>query len=74
MLSDHARSHRIVLQANRLYGTGPAHFTPADMSHFFKFSSAGKEFEQLTSVTFSVSVDAVTLHRLKRTDSGSNAV
>jgi alkyl hydroperoxide reductase subunit AhpC len=52
-------------QASKLYGIGPASFVPPDASHLYKFSSATKEFQHLSAVTFSMSVDAVTLAKRK---------
>ena len=41
------------------------------MTHFFKFSSAAKEFEQLASVSFSVTVDAFTVKPPRRAENAN---
>jgi hypothetical protein len=48
-------------QGSRLYGSGPSTFAPDQILALFKYSSAAKEFQSLSSSSFSVRADAVTL-------------
>eukprot|EP00042_Codosiga_hollandica_P050997 m.619512 g.619512 ORF g.619512 m.619512 type:complete len:202 (+) comp58202_c0_seq2:2721-3326(+) len=48
-------------KGTKLYGVGPAGFSPEQILSLHKFSSAAKDFQPLSSVSFSVRVDAITL-------------
>jgi hypothetical protein len=58
----------------RLSGRGPAQLKPEDMTHFFRYSTATRAFDELQTASMGLRVDAVCLRTKKKKKAAGAAV